>query len=95
MPPSSQVEVDTSPMEAEARAPRLPTMAASMYCMAMELIWAKMAGTLRVSTWRNCCRGVSGGSSLPARADGPSMVPLLSRPGAAGHPGGMTFFFIL
>lgn len=65
MPPSSQVEVDTRPMEAEALAPRLPTMAASMYCMAMELICARMAGTLSVSTCTNCSLQVSGGRPGP------------------------------
>ena len=35
-PPNNHVVVDTSPMAAEALAPRLPTMAASMYCMMME-----------------------------------------------------------
>ena len=63
MPPSSQVEVDTRPMEAEALAPRLPTMAASMYCMAMELICARMArraAPLRAADRRSSrphCRG--------------------------------------
>lgn len=35
-PLNSQVVVETSPMEAEAFAPKLPTMAASMYCITMD-----------------------------------------------------------
>lgn len=45
-PMNSQVVVDTSPMDAEALAPRLPTMAASMYCMVIDEICAMMEGRL-------------------------------------------------
>ncbi len=34
-PQNSHVVVETRPMEAEASAPRLPTIEASIYCMAM------------------------------------------------------------
>lgn len=53
-PLRSQVEVDTRPMEAEACAPKLPTMAESMYCIAMELSSARIAGTLRAITFPIC-----------------------------------------
>ena len=53
-PPMSQVEVDTRPMEADAFAPKLPTMAASIYCIAMELISARIAGMLRLITLSSC-----------------------------------------
>ena len=59
-PENSHVEVDTSPMEAEASAPRLPTMDASIYCMAMEENCAKMAGTLSNTVRCSCCRSVMG-----------------------------------
>ena len=36
VPPKSHVVVETKPMEAAALAPKLPTMAASIYCMTME-----------------------------------------------------------
>lgn len=45
-PPKSHVVVVTNPMEAEASAPRLPTIEASIYCMTMEENWATTAGTL-------------------------------------------------
>ena len=45
-------------MAAVAAAPKEPTMAASMYCMAMELISARMAGTLRRMTSETCWRKV-------------------------------------
>ena len=37
-------------MEADASAPKRPTMAASMYCMTIEVICAKMTGTLKRQT---------------------------------------------
>ena len=52
LPPISQVDEDTRPMAAVASAPRLPTMPASMYCMAMEVSWARMAGRLKPRTRR-------------------------------------------
>ena len=45
-PMNSQVVVDTSPMDAEASAPRLPTMEASIYCIVMDEIWAMIDGKL-------------------------------------------------
>lgn len=45
-PPTSQVEVLTSPIAADAPAPRLPTIAESIYCMMIELICANIAGML-------------------------------------------------
>ena len=57
-PPKSHVVLATRPMAAVALAPREPTMAASIYCMAMPLISARMAGTLRRSTSPICCQRV-------------------------------------
>ena len=61
-PPKSQVVVDTRPMAAVALAPREPTMAESMYCMAIELTSARMAGTLRRSTSCICRHSVGDAS---------------------------------
>ena len=56
-PPKSQVVVETSPMDAAASEPRCPTIEASMYCMTIEEIWAKMAGRLSVIVrWISCLR---------------------------------------
>ena len=49
-PPINHVLVDTRPIAADAFAPRLPTMAESIYCMAMVVIWVKIAGTLSSQT---------------------------------------------
>ena len=49
----------TAPMEAEALAPRLPTMEASMYCMAMDDSCAMMAGPLSRAVSCSCCPHVS------------------------------------
>ena len=46
-PQNSHVVVDNNPMEADAFAPRLPTIEASIYCIAMEDNWAITAGALR------------------------------------------------
>ena len=46
-------------MEAEAFAPKLPTMEASMYCMAMDDSCAMMAGALSKAVSRSCCPHVS------------------------------------
>ena len=43
-PPSSHMQVDTSPMDAPAAAPRWPTIDVSMYCISTEDSWAMMAG---------------------------------------------------
>jgi hypothetical protein len=45
-------------MEAAAFALRLPTIEASIYCMAMEDTCAIIAGTLRYAVRRNCCPSV-------------------------------------
>lgn len=45
-PLNSQVVVETRPIEAEALAPRLPTIAASIYCITMEDNCATIAGIL-------------------------------------------------
>ena len=63
-PQNSHVVVDTNPMEAAAFAPKLPTIDASMYCMAIDDTCAMMAGTLRYTVKRNCCPSVS---RLPSR----------------------------
>ena len=57
-PQNSHVVVEISPMEAAAFAPRLPTIEASIYCMAIEETCAIMAGTLRYAVRRNCCPNV-------------------------------------
>ena len=49
-PPTSQVVVDTTPMAADALAPKLPTMEASIYSIIIVEIWAIMAGKLRANT---------------------------------------------
>lgn len=54
-PPNSHVVLETSPMAAVAFAPRLPTIAASIYCMMVELIWARTAGMLKRITICICC----------------------------------------
>ena len=51
-------------MAAVARAPSEPTMAESMYCMAMELTSANMAGTLKRITSPICCQSVVDASGL-------------------------------
>lgn len=54
-PENSHVLVDTSPMEADASAPRCPTMEASIYCITMEESWAITAGTLSSIARRSFC----------------------------------------
>ena len=46
----SQVLEDTSPIAADALAPRLPTIAESIYCIIMVLIWVRIAGMLSFQT---------------------------------------------
>ena len=46
MPPNSQVLVDMSPIAADASAPRLPTMEASIYTITIYESWASMEGIL-------------------------------------------------
>ncbi len=57
-PQNNHVVVDTSPIEAEAFAPKLPTIDASTYCMAIEDNCAIIAGTLRYAVNSNCCFSV-------------------------------------
>ncbi len=59
-PPMSQVELVTRPMEAEAFAPRVPTMEASMYCMVISEMFARMAGKDSFATIMNSSFLVSG-----------------------------------
>ena len=59
IPPNSQVLLDTSPMDADASAPRLPTIDASMYCITMDVICAIIAGILKVTTNSSCWAAVS------------------------------------
>ena len=56
MPCSSQVLELTMPMDAVAEAPICPTMAASMYSMAVTTICCRMDGMLSVSTICAVCR---------------------------------------
>ncbi len=53
-PPKSHVELDTRPIEADASAPRLPAMEASVYCIITEVTCAIIAGILRKNTSWNC-----------------------------------------
>ena len=55
-PQNSHVEVDTSPMDADASAPRLPTMAASIYCITMYETCARTDGMLSLAVSSSCCR---------------------------------------
>ena len=52
LPPISHVEDETKPIEAVASAPRLPTIPASMYCIAMDVSCARIAGRLMLRTSR-------------------------------------------
>ena len=56
MPCNSQVLELTMPMDAVAEAPIWPTMAASMYSMAVTTICCRMDGMLSVSTICAVCR---------------------------------------
>ena len=47
LPQMSHVDVESRPLAADASAPRLPTIDASMYCMAMAEIGATIAGKLK------------------------------------------------
>ena len=75
-PPNSHVLVDIRPMDADAFAPRLPTIEASMYCMAMDDSCVIMAGMLSSTVRWICSLRVSG---LPSRmrASRRSVVPVL------------------
>ena len=57
-PLKSHVVVDTKPIDAEAFAPKLPTIAASMYCMTIEDNCAMIAGTLSCKVSLNCSPNV-------------------------------------
>jgi hypothetical protein len=59
-PMKSHVEVVTKPIDAEAEAPKLPTIEASMYCMTIEEICAMIAGTLSMTANRNCIMRLTG-----------------------------------
>lgn len=76
MLPISHVVVSTSPMAAEAEAPRLPTIEASIYCIIVVVSWASMAGVARLSTSRACWENVIG---APLRIIARSMSFLLLR----------------
>ena len=66
-PPNSHVLEATSPMAAEASRPSCPTMAASMYCMTIDEICAKIAGKLSCNVSAVCCRRASGRPSRNSR----------------------------
>ena len=59
-PAKSHVVVDTSPIDAEASAPRLPTIEASMNCIRMEDSCEMTAGILNCTVSLNCCIKVIG-----------------------------------
>ena len=54
-PPKSHVVVDTKPIAAEASAPRLPTIDASIYCITIDDNCATTAGTLSITAKRTFC----------------------------------------
>ena len=54
-PFSSHVLVETTPIAADAPAPKFPTMAVSIYCIIMEVSCARIAGTLNRHTMDNFC----------------------------------------
>ena len=70
IPPISHVLVDTSPRDAEAFAPSAPTIAESMYCMAIVVICVSIAGRLNRQTSRACAFS-SGIVSLFISSSGP------------------------
>lgn len=70
MPPISHVLVDTRPMDAEAFAPSAPTIAESIYCMAIVVICVSIAGRLNRQTSRACAFS-SGIVSLFISSSGP------------------------
>jgi hypothetical protein len=49
-PPNSHIVVETIPIDADALAPRLPTIDASIYCIIIMDSWARMAGKLNWAT---------------------------------------------
>lgn len=76
-PPKSHIVVETRPIAALACAPRLPTIAASIYCITMEEICATIAGTLiceasrtRRSHAPGCPSAASSSPSKTARRSG-------------------------
>jgi hypothetical protein len=52
LPPISHVVEETSPIDAVASAPRLPTIPASIYCIAIVVSCARIAGRLKLRTRR-------------------------------------------
>ena len=76
-PLKSQVVVDTRPMDAEASAPRLPTIEASMYSMTIEESWASIDGTLNRTINSSRCLQLIG---LPERIDSSNMYSFLLFP---------------
>ena len=74
-PPKSHEVVETSPIEADASAPRLPTMDASMNCMRMEDSCEMMAGMLSCTVSFSCCPKVIG---CPFLTSSRSLLLLLS-----------------
>ena len=76
-PPNSHVLEATRPMAAEASAPSAPTMAESIYCMAIVVICVRMAGRLSCQTSRSCgasvfqvCFGMTSSKKPPGRVRG-------------------------
>ena len=61
-PLNSHVVLATSPIAPVALVPRLPTIAASMYCMIVALIWARMEGILSLMMSTIISRNASGRS---------------------------------
>ena len=60
MLPSSHIVVSISPIEADACAPMLPTIDASMYCIIVVVSCARIAGVARNITSRACSPSVIG-----------------------------------
>ena len=63
-PPKSHVVVDTRPMAAAGSLPKLPTMAASIYCITIDDSCAMIAGALSCAVSVSCWRQVMGLPSL-------------------------------
>ena len=58
------VVVVTSPIDADGPAPRLPTIDASIYCIMIADNCAIMAGILKETASRSCCKRPTGMSLL-------------------------------
>ena len=90
-PPRIHVLVEMRPMDAEGFAPRRPTMPASMYCISIDEVWARIAGRLSITASIICCLMVI---CRPPRIIASNMSFLLSVIGFKGKPTNITIFLI-